>query len=194
MIISIQNLETLFFSYNFFGHLIIFIVNLLFNKEFKNIICKNMKIINNLSILLFLIGHICISFIMLFRIGINKKGHYIVKILGSFAHLTLFFSEFVKIIQNNLSLKFQNIIFMFGQIGMIYVYNVEYFHTVSGMQLYSKIIILLTFISLTLYYLLSSIYTKSILRYGKLAITAVYLLLLGLFYLHIKHYNHVSIY
>lgn len=153
-----------------------------------------MKIVNNLSIVLFLIGHIFISFIMLFRIGINKKGHYIVRILGSFAHLNLFFSELVKILQNSLSLNFEKIIFMLGHIGMIYVYNIEYFHTESGMQLYSKIIILLTFISLLFYYLVSTIYTKSILRYGKFCIIIVYLLLLVLFYAHLKEFDSISIF
>ena len=194
MNILITNLESIFFIYNFFGHLIIFIINFLFNKEFKKIICKNMKIVNNLSILLFLIGHIFISFIMLFRIGIDKKGHYIVRILGSFAHLNLFFSELVKILQNSLSLNFEKIIFMIGQIGMIYVYNIEYFYTVSGMELYSKLIMLFTFISLLIYYLLSTIYTKSILRYGKFCIIIVYLLLLVLFYVHSKDFDSITIF
>mgnify|MGYP001257182569 CR=1 FL=1 len=93
MIIRITTFQTILFLYNFFAHLSLFILNLLYNKDATIMVCNKHLSFHNYDKLLFLIGHILISFVMLFRIGINLSGTIIVSLIGSIAHSLLFLSN-----------------------------------------------------------------------------------------------------
>lgn len=192
--ISISILETLIFLFNFISHLILFTLNILYDKSTLTIVCNKNLNINNYNKLLFLIGHILISFVMLFRIGINLSGTIIVSLVGSIGHFSLFLSMLFSII-NLYKISLLDIIFMIGQIGMIYTYCIEHIvENESLMNINDKIFILATFIIMSFYYFYSFNKTKTIIRYGKLLIFLVYLFLIILFYLHNEKYNYIRIF
>tara|TARA_Y100000590_G_scaffold430939_1_gene545147 strand:- start:1437 stop:2021 length:585 start_codon:yes stop_codon:yes gene_type:complete len=194
MIIRITTFQTILFLYNFFAHLSLFILNLLYNKDATIMVCNKHLSFHNYDKLLFLIGHILISFVMLFRIGINLSGTIIVSLIGSIAHSLLFLSNIFNMLKMR-TITLIDIIFMVGQIGMIYTYCIEHIlDDVKVMSIVQKMKILGTFIGLAFYYLYSFLKTKNILKYGKLAVFLVYVCLIVLFYLHNEKYNYINIF
>jgi hypothetical protein len=144
-------------------------------------------------------GHILISFVMLFRIGINLSGTIIVSIIGSIAHSLLFLSNLFTMLNSYkislIDIILIDIIFMVGQIGMIYTYCIEHIiEDVTLMTINEKIKIITTFVILALYYFYSFCKTNSIIKYGKLLVFLVYFGLILLFYFHYKKYNYISIF
>ena len=187
-------LEYLIFLFNFLSHLTLFILNLLYNNSTLKIICNKDLSFNNYDKLFFSIGHLLISFVMLFRIGINLSGTIIVSLIGSIAHSFLFISNLFTILKLH-KISLFDIIFMVGQIGMIYTYCIEHIISdVKSMTINEKLRILGTFIILAFYYLYNSYKTTSIIKYGKIFVCFVYLGLILLFYLHNEKYNFIKIF
>ena len=195
MELFIKHFETIIFLYNFFAHFSLFLLNVLYDKKAREIICAKKLNKNNIDKLFFLCGHLLIAFVMLFRIGINLSGTVIVSLVGSIAHTFLFLSYLVLIILYK-RITLLDIIFLLGQIGMIYTYNIEHIkEDMTYMTDREKYTILSTFILLSIYYFV--VYIKSpnnMVKYGKLLVLFVYILLIILFYLHNKQYDYISIF
>ena len=195
MKILISYVETIFFLYNFIAHFTLLLLNILYDTKLREIICSKKLNKNNMDKLYFIFGHLLIAFVMLFRIGINLSGNIIVSLVGSIAHTFLFLSYLVLIILYK-RITLLDIIFLLGQIGMIYTYNIQHIkEDVKDMTTRERCTILLSFILLAIYYLV--VYIKSpnnMIKYGKLLVLLVYILLIILFYLHNKYYHYISIF
>jgi hypothetical protein len=194
MFISIKNLEYIIFFYNFIAHFVFFTIHCLYQKDIQNIICKKILHNKNIDNVFLIIGHILIAFVMLFRIGISISGTIIVSVIGSIGHMFLILS-YLLFMFNTKDFSIINIIFILGQLGMIFTYCIEHiFEDVNTMTILEKAPVLLSFITLGCIYLFNYFKTDSILKYGKLAVFFVYCLLILLFFYHNEKYDYISIF
>ena len=143
--------------YATFSHLALAIFYLMFNKNIRKININNFYKYFSIITILYLIGHIliCKSFYNQSREIDNKNyiyygacGHFI---LFMFTFLTFFMydkNRVFKVIWNNVYEKY-NIIFLLGQLGMIYLYYVKYNNSRSRMN---NFIHLITFSLLGIFY------------------------------------------
>ena len=175
MNISLLDFETITFIYNTFSHFIFGIMYLIIKKIYK-LKKINLNLIYNI---IFILGHILISFVMGLRISEKNRGTLKVSIVGSTAHSLLFISCLLSIIFNK-KIDFITILFLVSQIGMIYIYLAEFY--INNMKEYQFIIFLIPLFSLLYYYLRGFILTTNFLKYGYLLVFFVYLLLIIISY------------
>lgn len=143
--------------YATFSHLSLAVFYLLYNKNIKKLTINNFYNYFSIITLLYLIGHILIfrSFFDQSRQVDNKNyiyygacGHFV---LFMFTFLTFFMydkNRTFKVIWNNVYEKY-NIIFLLGQLGMIYLYYVKYHQNKSNLN---NFIHLITFSLLGVFY------------------------------------------
>ena len=176
--INIKSLAGSIFLYNAIAHGIFIFLYLIFNKDINRLICK--KIFENKYILnlFYFIGHILIICAMVVRISIDERKIYSVAIIGSSGHFLLFLSVLFSGIFKLINIKLDTIIFLITQLGMIYVYNLEYIiNNKLLVNYYSEFLIFIPLILGCGYYLHKFFKINSIFRYGNLAICLVYLFL-----------------
>lgn len=150
---------------------------------------------NYLNVIFHLIGHIFISIAMFIRINTNSFNHkrIISFITGGLGHLNLLFyilkPILTKSIQIDRFVNIDNILFIIGQIGMVYVYISEY--TDKEENLLKTFINTIIFIMLFVYYFRSFRKTKNIKNKTYISLGLVGILYMIFILINTRHiYNH----
>ena len=170
-------MDSYIFKYATISHTTLYLTYLLYSKYIHKINKKNIYTIVSITTLLYLVGHILISSAMYNRINTDNIGKLNPTILGIIGHSCLLSFS---LLDNRKSIYFEtgDIIFILGQIGMIYNYYSDYKYHNKVKSNYNYLIIISTFILLYMFYLKKSYtaYNKS--KYGP----AIGLLLVGILY------------
>jgi len=173
-----MNIDSNIFKYATISHTILYISYILYSKYMHKINKQNIYTIVSITTLLYLVGHIFISSAMFNRINTDNIGKLQPTILGIIGHSCLLFFS---LLANRKSMYFKtgDIIFILGQIGMIYNYYSDYKYHNKVKSNYNYLIIISTFILLYMFY-----FKKSYVAYNKSNyVPAIGLSLVGILYL-----------
>ena len=196
MKIYIPIISSIIFFYSFISHFAYFISSLVYKKKSQEIFCKKKVYFSNIENIFLLLSHLCIAFIMLMRTGISMTGTIIISAIGTLAHSSLFVSKLLHM-YNEKTYSYINILFLLGQIGMVYIYCIEHVtENIRKMTWKQKHVIPYTFIVMGIYYFYHY-YKKEktgIISISNLLVCGVYFMLFALFLLHYKYYKFVSIF
>lgn len=174
-----MNINSDIFKYATISHITLFMSYLLYSKYIHKINKRNIYTIVSITTLLYLVGHILISSAMYNRINTDNIGKLNPTILGIIGHSCLLsFSLLAN--RNSMYFETGDIIFILGQIGMIYNYYSDYKYNNNKIKPnYNYLILIPTFLLLNIFYLKKSYIAFNKFRYGP----AIGLLLVGILYL-----------
>lgn len=165
------------FMYGSLAHITLLITYVFYGKYMKKINIKNIFTIQTIITLLYFLGHLMISFAMLDRINTDNIGSLFPTISGSIGHTSLL--VFSSLINRNSPFNNHHIVFVIGQIGMIYNYICEYIYKNITEPNYNYIILIIIFGLLCGFYI-----KKSYKAYKKsYKIVALGLFMVGCLYL-----------
>ena len=187
--------ENLIFVYNSFSHMTMIFIYIIYNKNINNLILTK-KYLKNLPNIIYILGHLFITFTMMYRIPIEFRGNMAVTILGSTGHSLLICYMLLSIyIYKQQVLNKYTIIFLVGQLGMVYVYWTEHFKKqLSSLDKLHLIFFLSPLILLFIFYLNYFLTHKGIIKFPNLLISIVYLLLFILSIYQYKNNKYISIF
>tara|TARA_Y100000591_G_scaffold149662_1_gene128575 strand:- start:6630 stop:7184 length:555 start_codon:yes stop_codon:yes gene_type:complete len=177
------------FGYNSISHFF-FITSYLYSK-FKNI---------NGADIVFSIGHFFIIYTMIYRsynyesLALNIKKN--VRLLGSFGHLCLFIAVLLNIyLFKYIKLTIFNILFLIGQLGMMYLYNAEYYLSTRHISyFYNKFLIIPSIIFILIFYINNFIKQTGTIKLGFLLVSITYILWLVYIYNTLKSKNYIVVF
>lgn len=192
--IKLKHFERFVFLFNLIAHLFFISLYITFNKNINCIICSKYISIHYIYNILFVCGHLLISSVMLSRIAEQFRQTLPISIFGSIGHSLLFISSIISLLYGS-KFDIYTFIFLISQIGMIYVYSVEFFiKNIYNMTNIQKILFVLPLILLFIYYFHNFININGVLRYGYLGVGVVYLFLLMISYYQNYKQDYISIF
>ena len=193
-LIKLKHFEIFVFAYNLIAHMLLVTLYITFNKNINCIICNKNMSINYLYNIFFICGHLLISSVMMSRIPEEFRGTLPISIFGSIGHSLLFISCILSFLYGT---KFDifKFIFLISQIGMIYVYSIEYIiKDIYNMSKFEKIMFIIPLILLFIYYIYNFFHIKSPIKFGYITVSFVYLFLIIISYYQNKKQNYISIF
>jgi hypothetical protein len=193
--IDIENLEPHIFLYNALAHSIYIFFYLMYNKKINELLCE--KLFNKKHILniLFVLGHLFIVFAMIIRINKITRDSFDVVRMGSVGHGTLFLSIALSCLFKLTELNFDTILFLILQLGMIYVYALEYIiSNEETIKFYNKILIVLPLFLGIYYYSSHYFHLDTAFSYAYIAVALVYLLLFTITILKLMKKEYITVF